>query len=278
MKIRRPAPHLARDRAGVQRTERVSYIQTFQDKADIMHSSEAVLTQARAAIAHVPFHSHSIHPTIHLRLSDGALILEGEVPDIVDKSRVAASVRRVDGVSAVIDHLRVADGGAPVGDSELRNSVCVRLLQAIDFRNCRICAHTKGRIEPVREAVGESSGEIAVEVVDGVVTLRGHVISLSHMRLAGVLAWWSRGCRCVVNELVVAPAEADRDDEVTEALKLVLETDQFVDADRIRVQTKDRVVTLEGYAATEAGKRQAERDAWYVHGVEDVVNRIVLSN
>lgn len=278
MKIRRPAPHLARDRAGVQWTERVSYIQTFQDKADIMHSSEAVLTQARAAIAHVPFHSHPIHPTIHLRLSDGALILEGEVPDIVDKSRVAASVRRVDGVSAVIDHLRVADGGAAVGDGELRNAICVRLLQAIDFRNCRICAHAKGRIEPVREAVGESSGEIAIEVVDGVVTLRGHVISLSHMRLAGVLAWWSRGCRCVVNELVVAPAEADRDDEVTEALKLVLETDQFVDADRIRVQTKDRVVTLEGYATTEAGKRQAERDAWYVHGVEDVVNRIVLSN
>jgi osmotically-inducible protein OsmY len=238
-----------------------------------MYSSEAVLTQARAAIAHVPFHNHSLHPTIHLRLSDGALILEGEVPDIVDKSRIAATVRRVDGVPEVNDHLRVSDGGAAVGDGELRNAVCVRLLQAIDFRNCRICAHAKGRIEPVRD----SSGEIEIEVVDGVVTLRGHVISLSHMRLAGVLAWWSRGCRCVINELVVAPAEADRDDEITEALKLVLETDQFVDADRIQVRTENRVVTLGGYA-TEAAKRQAERDAWYVHGVEDVVNRIVLSN
>ncbi|WP_020205502.1 MULTISPECIES: BON domain-containing protein [Cupriavidus] len=243
-----------------------------------MHSSEAVLTQARAAIAHVPFHSHPIHPTIHLRLSDGALILEGDVPDIVDKSRVAAMVRRVDGVPEVIDHLRIAAEGTPVGDAELRNAICVRLLQAIDFRNCRICAHAKGRVEPVREAVGESSGEIAIEVTDGVVTLRGHVISLSHMRLAGVLAWWSRGCRCVVNELVVAPAETDRDDEVTEALRLVLETDPFVDADRIHVQTRNRVVTLEGYATSETARRQAERDAWYVHGVEDVVNRIVLSN
>ena len=48
-----------------------------------MMSSEAVLTQARAALAHVPYQGHSLHPTIHLRLSDGALILEGEVADIV---------------------------------------------------------------------------------------------------------------------------------------------------------------------------------------------------
>ncbi|HBD36850.1 MAG TPA: phospholipid-binding protein, partial [Cupriavidus sp.] len=44
-----------------------------------MHSSEAVLTLARAALAHVPYQGHHLHPTINLRLSDGALILEGEV-------------------------------------------------------------------------------------------------------------------------------------------------------------------------------------------------------
>ena len=243
-----------------------------------MQSSEAVLTQARAALAHVPYQGHHLHPTIHLRLSDGALILEGEVADIVDKTRAAAHLRRVDGVTMVIDHLRIADSAAPVGDGELRDAVCQRLLTAIDFRNCKICAKVKGQDEARREAVGERSGWIEVAAANGVVTLTGNVISLSHMRLAGVLAWWSRGCRCVVNELVVAPAEADSDEEITEALQLVLETDPFVDAGRIAVRTAQRVVTLDGYATSEGARKQVERDAWYVYGVEDVVNRISLSS
>jgi osmotically-inducible protein OsmY len=80
----------------------------------------------------------------------------------------------------------------------------------------------------------------------------------------------------VVNELVVAPAEADRDDEITEALMLVLETDPFVDASQVSVRTENRVVTLEGCVSNEHTRRQAERDAWYVQGVEDVVNHIAL--
>ena len=241
-----------------------------------MQTSEAVLTQARAALAHVPYQGHVLHPTIQLRLSDGALILEGEVADIVDKTRAATALRRVDGVTSVIDHLRVMNGSVTVGDGELRDAVCERLLNAIEFRSCRICARVKGQHETVREPVGERSGWIEVEAHDGVVTLWGQVISLSHMRLAGVLAWWSRGCRCVVNELVVAPAEADRDDEITEALMLVLETDPFVDAAQVSVHTENRVVTLEGCVASENTRRQVERDAWYVQGVEDVVNHISL--
>jgi len=77
---------------------------------------------------------------------------------------------------------------------------------------------------------------------------------------------------------VVAPAEADRDEEITEALQLVLESDPFIEADRIRVRTENRVVTLEGYTINEAARRQAELDAWYVHGVDDVVNHIALSS
>ena len=247
-----------------------------------MQSNDTVLTQARAALSQVPYQGRQLQPAIQLRMSDGALILEGEVGSIVEKTRAAAHVRRVNGVTAVIDHLRVADGAVPVGDGALRDAVCERLLNAIDFRNCRICARVKGQVERVREAVGaepdDQSGWIEVAASDGVVTLRGSVISLSHMRLAGVLAWWSGGCRCVINEIVVAPAETDRDEEISEALQLVLETDPFVDASCIRVRTEARVVTLEGYVSSEGTRKQAERDAWYVQGVEDVINRIVLQS
>jgi osmotically-inducible protein OsmY len=47
-------------------------------------------------------------------------------------------------------------------------------------------------------------------VVDGdVVTLNGQVPSLSHKRLAGVLAWWVPGVRDVVDGLAVEPTQSD---------------------------------------------------------------------
>ena len=46
-----------------------------------MQTSEAVLTQARAALAHVPYQGHVLHPTIQLRLSDGTLLFS---PDPFD--------------------------------------------------------------------------------------------------------------------------------------------------------------------------------------------------
>ena len=168
-----------------------------------MLSSEAVLTQARAALAHVPYQGHQIHPTIHLRLSDGALILEGEVPDVMDKARAVARLRRVDGVSTVIDHLRIADGGMPVGDGELRDAVCERLLATIDFRNCRICAQVKGRTEPMREAVGERSGWIEVMASDGVVTLNGTVPNAAEKRRAIELARGTSGVKSVKDNLKI---------------------------------------------------------------------------
>jgi osmotically-inducible protein OsmY len=111
-------------------------------------------------------------------------------------------------------------------------------------------------------------------VNDGVVTLNGEVPSLSHKRLAGVLAWWVPGCRDVVNGLEEVPPEEDNDDELSEAVRLVLERDLFVNSTKIRVATKDAIVTLEGLVPNPAMKVMAERDAWYVVGVKEVVNNI----
>lgn len=92
-------------------------------------------------------------------------------------------------------------------------------------------------------------------------------------RLAGVLAWWVPGSRDVVNGLGVEPPEEDNDDEVSDAVRLVLEKDPFVDATRIDVSTRDYVVTLEGLVPAVGEREMAEFDAWYVFGV-DVERRV----
>ena len=107
--------------------------------------------------------------------------------------------------------------------------------------------------------------------------LDGWVISLSHKRLAGVLAWWVPGCRDVVNGLEVLPPEQDNDDEVSDALSLVLEMDPMIPhPEQIRVETHDHVVTLQGLVNTETEKIRAEQDAWYLFAVDNVINRLAV--
>jgi osmotically-inducible protein OsmY len=72
----------------------------------------------------------------------------------------------------------------------------------------------------------------------------------------------------------VVPPEEDSDDEVTDALRLVLETDPLVPADQIGIRTRNHVVTLEGVVTTEEEKKRAELDAWYLFAVDRVINHI----
>ncbi len=105
-------------------------------------------------------------------------------------------------------------------------------------------------------------------------TLDGWVGGLEAKRLAGVLAWWVPGSRDVINGLGVEPTEADSDDAVKNAVSDVLERDHTVDEAHIHVGAERGVVTLAGILPSEEQREAAEFDAWYVFGIDDVVNRI----
>jgi osmotically-inducible protein OsmY len=241
-----------------------------------MQRSDTVLKQVMAAFERESHLKLQNHP-IHMSFDGGALTVAGEVPDIASKKRLLQLTQIHSEGKRLVDQLRVT-ANPPVGDGELRTRICERLAQAVDFRNCVICARVKGQLEVLRgtmDQVGnDGSGVVEVTVEDGVVTLTGQVISLSHRRLASVTAWWVGGCRDVVNLLQLVPAEADGDDEISEALHLVLETDQRVRAEQITINVENHRITLAGWVPTEAEKRQAEQDAWCLDAIEGVVNRI----
>lgn len=162
------------------------------------------------------------------------------------------------------------------GDAEIRDHVCKVLLEEPALERCLIQGLAGDQPAPAQKAPAEAAGSIVVVVRDGVVTLNGEVPSLSHKRLAGVLAWWVPGTRDVVNGLEEVPPEEDNDDELIDAVRLVLEKDPFVNASKIRISATDWVVTLEGVVPVQAMKQMAERDVWYVLGVKNVVNKVVV--
>jgi osmotically-inducible protein OsmY len=61
---------------------------------------------------------------------------------------------------------------------------------------------------------------------------------------------------------------------LVDAVRLVLEKDPFVNAGMIRVSSENWIVTLEGLVPNDMMKKMAERDAWYVLGVKQVINEI----
>lgn len=237
-----------------------------------MSDKDQVLKAVRAAFEHEPRINLHRYP-IHLVFSDGVLTLEGEVENVAAKKLGMELAIAVPGVTGIVDRLRVVLA-VRWGDGAILHAVRDALLEESALQNCTIRVKSKGRVETVRESLLDPRGVIEVSVTDGVVLLDDHVNNLAQKRLAGVLAWWVPGSRDVINGMEVSPPEEDNDDEVTEAVRLVLEKDRCVNSDQIRVSTRNYVVTLEGYVSSEVGRHMAEFDAWYVFGVGKVINQL----
>jgi osmotically-inducible protein OsmY len=209
-----------------------------------------------------------------LGFAEGVLTLDGEAEDIASKKRVLEDAASVPEVRSVVDRLCVT-ASTRMQDGEIRDHVRDAIVAEAELSECNLVMERVGTDEIARQPI-DARGSIRVGVSRGVVRLDGDVPSLTHRRLAGVLAWWVPGTRDVQNLLGVVPPEADNDDEITDAIRLVLEREPLVDAAQIGVRTRDGRVTLTGAVTSGEQAKIAERDAWYVQGVDEVVNGIVV--
>lgn len=234
-------------------------------------TERGVLDRVREAL-HSEARIRGTGTPIHLAFLDGDLVMEGEVDHIAGKKLALEAAARIPGVAGIVDRLRVQPA-TPMGDGEIRDHVRNALLQETVLADCTIREWSKGQIDTAREPPAPT-GMIDIRVADGVVTLDGDVAGLGKKRLAGVLAWWVPGSRDVINGLGVTPPERDNDDAITDAVRQVLEKDPLVSATAIEVGTRRAVVTLLGSVPNEMERSLAEADAWYVFGVDGVVNRL----
>jgi len=238
--------------------------------------TDAVRKQVHAALEREHRINLHRHP-VKIESADGTVTLEGEVADVAAKRLALQLAASVQGVSNVVDRLRVVPGERR-GDGAVRDSAARLLLDQPELRGCSLNVRSNEKIEVLRRVTDDPAGEIQLSVADGVVVLEGTVISQSHRRFAGALAWWIPGRRDVVNALEVRPAYEDRDDEISEVMRLVLEADPEVDADQIRTNCNGKVVFLDGAVPNEHQKRRAELDAWSLLSIRGVVNRLDVSS
>ena len=205
--------------------------------------------------------------------ADGIATIDAEVETVAIKRLALERLASVPGIGGIVDRLRVKPA-SPMSDDGILDHLRKAYYQEPAFQQFAITAREKGGAKLVRGGLSGARGEIDVEVERGVVTLNGSLASLAAKRLAGVLAWWVPGVRDVVNGVTVDPPEEDAPIQIEEAVRIALDKDPLFDASQIRVGVRGRTVRLTGWVPSAAARDAAEWDAWYVFGVDDVINEI----
>ncbi|MBI4320763.1 MAG: BON domain-containing protein [Chloroflexi bacterium] len=190
---------------------------------------------------------------IDVEIRNGTAYLSGFVPNETQKAVARALADRIKGVKRVIDGLTITP------------------------------LHPRGEVDIMADVVAGLAADslvdedkIEVQVVDGVVYLRGTVNSHTERRAAFDDASAIAGVVDVINELLVAPRFARSDQEIEAEVRYQLFLNVKVDVDELKVGVKHGVVRLSGNVATQEQRWVIDELARWVPGVINVVNDLVV--
>ncbi len=187
---------------------------------------------------------------IQVFTNDGIVTLDGTVDNLAAKEYAVLDARKISGVLGVIDLLTVVP--SPRSDADIRYAVRRRILNSAAI-------HSQG---------------IAMECVDGKVTLTGIVASYAEKEEAGLLAGEVSGVREVENNIVVQWETRRSDSEIRQDAISALQRDVYLTGLPITVTVKDGIVTLQGSVGSSFQKDRAGGDVRWIANVSGVKNEL----
>jgi osmotically-inducible protein OsmY len=191
---------------------------------------------------------------IDVAVEDGAVVLKGQLPELAEKRMAVNIVRRMREVGDVKDQLR--------------------LVSSTEMTDKQIQQHVEDGLQQER-AIHDR--QIQVAVTEGVVTLTGTLDNIEEKCLAGLIAWWVPGVTDCDNQIVIEPKMELADDALLDVIRQAFEKDVLVNPDTIGVAVQDGTVTLMGSVGSEEERTAAEHDAYYIWGVQHVINRLEIT-
>jgi osmotically-inducible protein OsmY len=188
---------------------------------------------------------------IATKVSDGVVTLAGYARSYFEKHQAELSVKRVAGVTAVVNDLQVQSrGGTAPTDPEIARAALAAL----------------------KAELPESWQTIRPTVHEGRIFLEGSVEWQFQRQRAESAMRRLRGVVDVRNSIQLAPRAAPTD--IRQGIEAAFRRNAQIDAGQVTVETHGAEVTLRGEVRSWAERDQAQQAAWAAPGVANVINEI----
>lgn len=208
----------------------------------------------RDVIAELEWEPSVDHADIGVSVVDGVVTLNGYVKSYAEKLAAERAVRRVAGVNAIAEELKVRFASDPkTADHEIAK----RILDMLQW------------------SVLVPKQRVQVKVEHGWVSLTGEVDWHYQSEEARRIASGINGVTGVSNNIQVAPHVTPAD--VRKRIKDAFERQADLDAAAVTVSVDGGKVTLAGRVKAPYERRAAEQAAWSARGVIQVDDRIVVT-
>jgi osmotically-inducible protein OsmY len=191
---------------------------------------------------------------IGVSAKDGIVTLSGYVSSYAERYAAEDAAKRVYGVKAIANELKVKLPGSSIRSDEDIAATAVRALESNVF---------------------VPADKIRVTVRDGWLTLEGTVEWQYQKHAAERAVRYLTGVKGVTDLITIQPRVTST--EVKQKIEEALKRSAEMDARRVDVKVRDGEVILEGTVRSWAEREEAERAAWAAPGVRRVEDHIAVS-